>query len=169
MHSMVIILLIKTIQKKSKNKKKAIPLALFCCFSFVSHILMWSIAVPVANDVAQLACLLRCLPPEQYMVYKFQQKRPYLKSWHRSAWIRWLYCINKADLLMCNVLLWPPLILQPTSAHAPVLMLTFWATTTLHIWKISWLYIKKKNNKHLFSLWPMCIWAADAEIKICVT
>lgn len=78
--------------------------------------------------------------------YRFQQKWPYLKSWHRSAWIQWLYCMNKADLLMCNVLLWPPFILQPTSARAPILMLTFWATMMLHIWKITQiLYIVEKK------------------------
>lgn len=68
MHSMVIILLIKTIQKKLKKKKKNYSTGAVLLFLFCFHILVWSIAVPVANDVAQLACLLRCLPPEQYVV-----------------------------------------------------------------------------------------------------
>ena len=64
MHSMVIILLIKTIQKN---------IILFhwrCSAVFVLffHISVCSIAVPVANDVAKLACSLTCLSPEQYIV-----------------------------------------------------------------------------------------------------
>lgn len=63
MHSMVIISMIKTIQKKSLFSTGAVLL-----FGFVFHFSVCSIAVPVANGVAKLACLLSCLPPEQYIV-----------------------------------------------------------------------------------------------------
>lgn len=52
---------------KTKNKK----IILFhgrCSAGLVFVFTLCSIAVPVANGVAKLACLLSCLPPEQYIV-----------------------------------------------------------------------------------------------------
>lgn len=63
MHSMVIILLIKTIQKKIIFHWRCSAV-----FVWFFHFSVCSIAVPVANDVAKLACSLSCLPPEQYVV-----------------------------------------------------------------------------------------------------
>lgn len=124
MHSMVIILTIKT------RQKKVIFFHWRCSAVFIFHFSVCSIAVPVANGVAKLACLLSCLPPEQYIVAVWQNRDvKNNKSIQFTAykcmnlWLQvfsdmiMVFCIvypNKADLQMwCNVLLWPPVSLHP--------------------------------------------------------
>lgn len=64
MHSMVIILMIKNNTKKILLFSTGAVLLFLFCFPLFSV----QYAVPVANGVAKLACLLSCLPPEQYIV-----------------------------------------------------------------------------------------------------
>lgn len=154
---------VKQYKKKQKKKKEAIPLALFCCFSFVSHILMWSIAIPVANDVAQLACLLRCLPPEQYTVTSVNKndhtRNPDIEMHESDGFIVLIKQICSC-VTYCSGHLWS---CPPSSCWRSELQ---WR----HVFgKLVELYIYFLKKTNLFFFRPMCIWATDAEIKICVT
>lgn len=102
MHSMVIILKIKT------RQKKVILFHWRCSAVFIFHFSVCSIAVPVANGVAKLACLLSCLPPEQYIVAVWQNrdvknnKSILFNLRHTSAWI--YDCKSSVIWLWCSVL-----------------------------------------------------------------
>lgn len=70
---------------------------------------------------------------------------------------------NKADLQMCNVLLWPPYYPASTSAHVLFLFSAVWATTTPQFWIFyfylwPYLYFKvtaiscvPKNRPHVYT------------------
>lgn len=145
MHSMVIILLIKTIQKKLKKKKKVFHWRCSAVSLFVFHFLMWSIAVPVASDVAQLACLLRCLPPEQYIVtiFKHKTQNSDIEVHESDGFIvlikQIMYC--SGHRFSCS----PPLLMPPSPC---------WHFELQSHWKTTWLLFFLKTII-CFSSWAM--------------
>lgn len=77
---------------KIKMKKKTFVFPTGAVLLFYFHFSVCSIAVPVAYGVAKLACLLSCLPPEQYTVEVWLNrdvnKKPNpLNLQNPSAWI----------------------------------------------------------------------------------